>query len=121
VLFRFNAPIVFFNAPYFKREALLAADAAGPNVKWFVVDMIPINMIDVTGLYALDEVVAALGTRGVLFVAAGRQREWQQWTKSRQMEMEALNTRAFPTLLESVKAFRQESGVAADADVDVDE
>ncbi len=121
VLFRFNAPIVFFNAPYFKREVLLAADAAGPNVKWFVVDMIPINMIDVTGLYALDEVVAALGTRGVLFVAAGRQREWQQWTKSRQMEMEALNTRAFPTLLESVKAFRQESGVAADADVDVDE
>lgn len=29
VLFRFNAPIVFFNAPYFKREALRAADSAG--------------------------------------------------------------------------------------------
>jgi len=58
----------------------------------------------------MDEVVAALGARGVRFVAAGRQREWQQWTKSRQLEMDALNTRAFPTLRESVKAFRQESG-----------
>lgn len=121
VLFRFNAPIVFFNAPYFKREALLAADAAGPDLKWFVVDMIPINMIDVTGLYAMNEVVAALGARGVLFVAAGRQREWQQWTKRGQLAMDAPNTRTFPTLRESVKAFRQESGVAADADVGVDE
>lgn len=30
MLFRFNAPIVFFKAPYFKREVLAAANAAGP-------------------------------------------------------------------------------------------
>lgn len=117
VLFRFNAPIVFFNAPYFKREALRTADSAGPDLKWFVVDMIPINMIDTTGLYATDEVVAALRARGVLFVAAGRQREWQHWAKSRQLEIDALNTRAFPTMREAVKAFRQESSVGSDADV----
>src|SRR5262245_30260464 len=30
LLFRFNAPIVFFNAPYFKQQALAAVAAAGP-------------------------------------------------------------------------------------------
>lgn len=83
--------------------------------------MIPINMVDATGLYATDEVVAALRARGVLFVAAGRQREWQQWAKSRQLEMDALNTRGFPTLREAVKAFRRESSISPDADAGVDE
>ena len=113
VLFRFNAPIVFFNAPYFKREALLAAGAAGPDLKWFVVDMIPINMIDATGLYSMGEVITALRSRGVLFVLAGRQTEWRQWAKSRQLEIEVLNTRAFPSLGEAVNAFQRQLSAGA--------
>src|SRR5204863_3123675 len=52
VLFRFNAPIVFFNAPFFKRSVLEAAEAAGPELKWFVIDMIPVTMMDITGVQA---------------------------------------------------------------------
>ena len=109
VLFRFNAPIVFFNAPYFKLQALEAAEAAGSGLKWFVIDMIPITMIDATGLYAVDEVVTALRARGVVFAAAGRQTEWRQWARSRQLEMDAMSIRIFPTLRAGVKSFQQES------------
>jgi len=77
--FRFNGPIVFFNAPYFKQQALAAAAAVGPELKWFVVDMIPITMIDVTGPHAARDVIDTLRARGVVFATAGRQTERAQW------------------------------------------
>jgi high affinity sulfate transporter 1 len=112
VLFRFNAPVVFFNAAYFKRQAIKAADDEGTSLKWFVLDMIPINMIDATGLFAIDEVVTVLQARGIRCVAAGRQTEWRLWKKGRKLELNALKTTAFPTLRQAVQAFRRESGAA---------
>src|SRR5207302_11411005 len=84
VLFRFNAPIVFFNATFFKQQALAAAQAAGPELKWFVIDMIPITMIDSTGLYAAEEVVNTLAQRGVVLATAGRMTERSLWAKRRE-------------------------------------
>jgi high affinity sulfate transporter 1 len=106
LMFRFNAPIVFFNAPLFKRSVLEAADAAGPALKWFVIDMIPVTMIDITGLQAAAEVIATLQARGVAFIAAGRQTEWRQWTESRRLKMEF---RSFPTLRAALKGYEQEN------------
>ena len=88
LLFRFNAPIVFFNASFFKRSALEAAEAAGPELKWFVVDMIPVTMIDITGLQAAAGVIETLRDRGVTFIAAGRETEWRQWAESRQLNVD---------------------------------
>ena len=82
ILFRFNSPIVFFNAPYFKRELLAAAQAAGPSLRWLVLDMLPITMIDATGLYMADEVADTLKERGVVLAAAGRQTEWRLWSEA---------------------------------------
>lgn len=107
-LFRFNAPLVFFNAPYFKKKALAAADAAGPELRWFVLDMIPVSLIDSTGLYAAREVVAALRARGVYFVTAGRLTEWQQRSLTPEMRLDRRNTLFFPSLAAAVEAFRRE-------------
>jgi len=109
VLFRYNAPIVFFNAPHFKREVLAAADAAGPGLKWFVLDMIPVSLVDVTGLSVGMEVADILKARGVSFIAAGRQTEWQHWAKNRGIETGQLADNAYPTLRAAVRAFRQEA------------
>ena len=73
-LLRFNSPIVFFNAPYFKREVMAVARAAGPSLRWLVLDMLPITMIDATGLYAADEVADTLQERGVVMAGAGGRR-----------------------------------------------
>jgi len=105
VLFRFNSPVVFFNAPHFKREALAAAEAAGPGLKWFVIDAIPIPHVDATGIYVFDEVVRALKERGVSVVSAGRMTEAREWrTKHGFAESEAPAARRFPTLETAVEA-----------------
>jgi high affinity sulfate transporter 1 len=109
LLFRFNAPIVFFNAPYFKREAMAAAEAAGPELKWFVIDMIPVPMIDVTGLYAAEEVVSTLASRGVMFATAGRQTEWNTWIQRSNRKLQDEAVRSFPTLRAAYKSYLLEN------------
>ena len=105
VIFRFNAPIVFFNAPYFKREVLAAADAAGPGLKWFIVDMLPITLVDATGLYTVRELVETLEARGVVTAFAGRQTEWKHWSERRSVPGIAEKARSFPTLRQALQAF----------------
>ena len=54
MLFRFNAPLVFFNADHFKQR-LASAQESGDDLRWFVIDAIPISDIDINGLEALKE------------------------------------------------------------------
>jgi high affinity sulfate transporter 1 len=110
LLFRFNAPIVFFNAPFFKQEVLTAANLAGPELKWFVMDMIPVTIIDATGLFVLAEVVEALRIRGVIFVEAGRLTEQLRWFSDRKLDPDAMHLRRFPNIDAAVNAFLDESG-----------
>ena len=108
LLFRFNAPIVFFNAPYFKREVLAAANAAGPELKWFVMDMIPVTLMDSTGLYTAVDVISTLSERGVVFATAGRLTELSDRAAKSQRPFDRLDIRRFPTLRAALKAYRRE-------------
>ncbi len=104
LLFRFNAPIVFFNAPQFKRQLVAAVNAAGPELKWVVLDLLPVTMIDATGLYTTCEVAEQLQNRGVVLAAAGRQTEWHDWAEARKSLPRA--AQLFPTLSAAFKAYR---------------
>jgi MFS superfamily sulfate permease-like transporter len=110
LLFRFNAPIIFFNAPFFKRSVLEAVEAAGPGLKWFVLDMIPVTMIDITGLQAAADMIETLRARGITFIAAGRDTEWRQWMESRRLKS---GYRSFPTLRSALKGYQQETAQPA--------
>jgi len=109
VLFRFNGPLTFFNADYFKQRALAAADAAGKDVGWFVVDAIPISDIDVTGLYALRDLNVELETRGTTLILAGRRTEFLIWLREIGLYRTELDNRLFPTLSQALKAYRRET------------
>jgi MFS superfamily sulfate permease-like transporter len=113
VLMRFNAPIVFFNSPYFKRSVIAAADAAEGTLRWLVLDMIPITLIDATGLYTAEELADTLRARGVVFAAAGRQTEWKLWAESRQRNPEDRKISIYPTFQEAISAYRKAEGVPA--------
>jgi high affinity sulfate transporter 1 len=115
VLFRFNAPITFFNAAYFKREVMAAADRAGPGLKWFVIDLIAVTMIDATGIFVIDDLVVTFAERGIVLAAAGRQTEWRQWAEKRQFKFSASGARIFPTLRAAVKTFRREAANVGEA------
>jgi high affinity sulfate transporter 1 len=106
MLFRFNAPIVFFNATLFRRAVIAAADAAGPSLKWIVLDMLPITLVDATGLYTVQEIADTLRERGVILAAAGRQTEWRLWAESRQRAPRDRRIEIYPTLSEVIRVFQ---------------
>jgi MFS superfamily sulfate permease-like transporter len=106
VILRFNGPLVFFNAAHFKTNVLQAVEAAGQNLKWVVFDMLPVTIVDSTGIYAAEEVFSLLRTRGIATVAAGRKAEWDEWAAKRAgfVESEFI---FYPTLRQAVKACRR--------------
>jgi MFS superfamily sulfate permease-like transporter len=113
MILRFNAPIVFFNAPYFKREVLSAVAAAGPTLKWLVLDLIPITMIDATGLYTAEEMAETLRDSGVVLAGAGRQTEWNLWAESRKRPHKERKIPIYPTLIDGIEAYQTTEGVTS--------
>ena len=109
VVFRFNGPLTFFNADYFKQRALAAADAFGKDVRWFVIDAIPISDIDLNGLYALRDLNAELEARGITLILAGRRTEFLIWLRDIVVFRTELDNRLFPTLSQALKAYRRET------------
>jgi MFS superfamily sulfate permease-like transporter len=120
LLFRFNAPIVFFNAPYFKQEVLAAVDAAGPSLEWVVLDMLPITTVDATGLYIAREVAETLRERGVVLAGAGRQTEWRHWAELRSRDPRNRRIQIYATMKDAIRAYRS-SRHAVKATVEVRE
>ena len=68
--------------------------------------MIPVTLMDITGLQTAADVIETLRMRGVVFIAAGRETEWRQWAESRSLKQ---GYRSFPTLRAALKAFDQEN------------
>ncbi len=104
LIFRFNGPIVFFNAGHFRQALLKAVSRPGAPVHAVILDLLPVTDVDVTGLFTLREVRDILNARGIALATAGRQTEWRQWLTQRGFSTEALPF--FPTLKHAVKAFR---------------
>lgn len=114
VLFRFNAPLTFFNAEHFRKRAQAAADAAGAGLRWFIIDAIPIGDVDVDGLHALRHLKQALDHRGVTLVIAGRRTEFINWLREIDVYRDERHAqRFFPTLRQAVKACRRDLDAAA--------
>lgn len=101
LLFRFNAPITFFNATYFKQELMRAVDEAGQSLRHVVIDLLPVSSIDATGILTIADLVTALEARDTSLNAAGRATEWRHWAETRGIER--LRVRFFPTLRQAVR------------------
>lgn len=106
VILRFNGPLLFFNAAHFMTRVLQAVETAGHDLKWVVFDMLPVTIVDSTGIYAAEEVFRLLRRRGIAAVAAGRKTEWDEWAAKRAgfVESELI---FYPTLRQAVKACRR--------------
>jgi len=114
VLFRFNAPLTFFNAEHFRKRALAVADGAGAELRWFIIDAIPIGDVDVDGLHAIRDLKEALDQRGVTLVIAGRRTEIVSWLREIDIYRDDHHAeRFFPTLRQAVKACRRDLDATA--------
>ncbi|MGO8738498.1 SulP family inorganic anion transporter [Rhodoblastus sp.] len=96
LLLRFNGPLVFFNAAFFKQKIMASVHEAGPELRNVVIDLLPVTTIDATGLFAVKEVAEALRAKGVGLCAAGRATEWRQWSEKRDFDIRIV--RMFPSL-----------------------
>ncbi len=105
VLFRFNAPLVFFNADHFKQCALKAAKASGEDLRWFVIDTIPISEIDINGVVVLKDLKQRLASQNVQLVLAGRQSEFVTRMRHMGEPTENVSELTYPTLRQAVNAF----------------
>jgi len=114
VLFRFNGPVVFFSANYFKRTALAAVERHEPDVRWLIVDMLPLTSFDITGLQLVRDLYEELRHRGVELVAAGRLGESiEAQTRMGIAEGKRLPIRHYSTMRKAVQAFRKEYPAAS--------
>jgi MFS superfamily sulfate permease-like transporter len=104
LIFRFNGPIVFFNAGHFRQALLKAVGREGAPVHTVILDLLPVTGVDVTGLFTLKDLRDVLQERGIALAAAGRQTEWRHWLEERGFAQDAMPL--FPTLKHAVKAFR---------------
>lgn len=118
LMFRFNGPIVFFSAGHFKRCAARAVHEAGPTLRWFVLDMLPVTAVDATGVYALRDTFAALHARGVQVCIAQRHTEWSDWAAERGREDALADIRMFATLRQAYLAYPGISAETARLDPD---
>jgi len=76
--------------------------------------MLPITMIDATGLETVQELADELGNRGIVLVAAGRRTEWRLWAKARGFETEARNIRIYSTLDSAISGYQYSEPGSAD-------
>ena len=105
VLFRFNAPLVFFNAEHFKQCALKAAKSSGDDLRWFVIDTIPISDIDINGVTVLKDLKQKLAGQNVKLVLAGRQSEIETGLRQIGEQVKNVSELTYPTLRQAVNAF----------------
>jgi high affinity sulfate transporter 1 len=70
VLYRFNASVIFFNAPHFKQRVLAVADA-NQHVERLIVDGGPISHLDSTGADTIAGLADDLGRRNIRLALGG--------------------------------------------------
>jgi len=65
VLFRWDAPLFFANAEFFKERVLDAVETSPTAVRWLVVAAEPVTSVDVTAVDMLAELDEALNARAI--------------------------------------------------------
>jgi high affinity sulfate transporter 1 len=108
LMFRYNGPLVFFSAPHFRKSVRRAVADAGPGTRWFVIDLLPVSMIDTTGLFALRDAFDSLRAEGIVVAAAGRDAEWADRAARRDLSGVLTGIRFFPTLRQAEATYRAE-------------
>lgn len=70
LIYRFDAPLLFFNAEHFKNRVRALIDQADTKPDWFLLDAEAMPLLDLTGADALDSLRTELAAQGVVLAAA---------------------------------------------------
>src|SRR5512139_28933 len=70
MIYRFDAPLLFFNADYFKARVLSLVEGTTPPPRWLVLNAESISQLDSTGAQAFSDLIDELRARGVKLAVA---------------------------------------------------
>jgi high affinity sulfate transporter 1 len=116
VLYRFDAPVIFYNAAYFKRRVLEIV-AASPDTKWLVLDGAPIVHLDSTGADSIAALADELSAAGVRLVIAGMHARVERMLDVSGARAHLGAGSVFATLRSAVKAYPSQERVPENAQI----
>lgn len=87
LIYRFNSPLTYFNAVYFKRRLLMRIANAETPVETVIVDGVScFSHLDLSVMAMIDELYKQLRKQGITLILAGRKRELLAWCESSGVE-----------------------------------
>ena len=112
MLFRWDAPLFFANAEFFRDRVLEAVAASPTPVRWLVVAAEPVTSVDVTAadiVAELDDTLHARGHRAVLRRDEGPGQGQAQALRA--LSRASARRRFFATIGEAVSSYVEAEGV----------
>lgn len=109
LLYRFDGDILFFNVDYFKQQLLGAIAKSHTPIEWIIIDAGPINVVDITALQNVKDLIEDLEERGIIIrFARVKQSLWSYFESSWITSHQKLRKRTrYDTLTSAVEAFKQ--------------
>lgn len=110
LLFRFDAPLVFFNSDRFKSRVRTVVEEAGAGVRCVVLDAETIPGIDSTGAAALGEVHEELAGKGIVLAVAEAKTAVRDMLDRAGVAQQIGTDQLFPTLDAAVAGLQRGRG-----------
>jgi high affinity sulfate transporter 1 len=107
VLFRWDAPLFFANAEFFKERVLDAVAKSPTPVRWFVVAAEPVTSVDVTAADIVAELVEELRAKGIELCFAELKDPVKDKLKRFGLLAQLGDACFFPTIEEAVSRYLQ--------------
>ena len=112
VLFRWDAPLFFANAEFFKERILAAIETSPTPVRWLVVAAEPVTSVDVTACDSVAELDEALKARGIKLCFAELKDPVKDKLKRFGLYAQLGEAQFFPTIGSAVSSYLEINNVA---------
>ena len=109
LVYRFDAALIFFNADYFKRRVRDVVTLSDHSLRVFVFDMEAINVVDMAGLDAIEEIRSDLAAKGIAFTVARAKNEIRDKLMRSGLWERIGATNFYPSVRSAVQAGSNES------------
>ena len=83
LIYRFNSPLTYFNAPYFKRRVLDNTELKEQHIDCIIIDAVAsFTHLDLSVMATLADIQVVLKKRGIRLILAGRKRSLRKWCEA---------------------------------------
>ena len=111
ILYRFEGPLLFFNAEYFKSRVRTLCGEVTPRPRWFVLSVESVTQLDTSGIQALDEIYSELKAEGIRLLVARPKLYMRRYGESTGIGLRVGRENAFPSVRAAVEAMLAREGL----------